>query len=42
VDYHGCLHVSVVKSSGLYRDISGWAHGVIAAKRSEHENVPRT
>ena len=44
VDYHGCLHVSVVKSSGLYRDVSGWARGVMTARRvrSEHENVPPT
>lgn len=32
-DYHGCLRVSVAKSSGLYREISGWAHGVMTAKR---------
>jgi hypothetical protein len=32
-DYHGCLQVSVLKSSALYRDISGWAHGVMTAKR---------
>ena len=32
-DYHGCLQVSVAKSSGLYRDISGWAHGVMTAPR---------
>jgi len=32
-DYHGCLQVSVAKSSGLYRDISGWAHGVMNAQR---------
>jgi transcriptional regulator with XRE-family HTH domain len=32
-DYQGCLQVSVTKSSGLYRDISGWAHGVMTAKR---------
>jgi hypothetical protein len=31
-DYHGCLLVSVSKSSGLYRQISGWAHGVMAAE----------
>jgi hypothetical protein len=31
--YHGCLRVSVTKSSGLYREISGWAHGVMTAKR---------
>jgi len=44
VDYHGCLHVSVIKSSGLYRDVSGWARGVMTARRvrSEHENVPPT
>jgi hypothetical protein len=32
-DYHGCLRVSVIKSSELYRQISGWAHGVMTAKR---------
>jgi len=37
-DYHGCLLVSVTKSSELYREISGWAHGVITAKlRSAEE-----
>ena len=33
--YHGCLRVSVTKSSALYREISGWAHGVMAAKRGD-------
>lgn len=32
-DYHGCLQVSVTKSSALYREICGWAHGVMTAKR---------
>jgi hypothetical protein len=32
-DYHGCLRVSVTKSSMLYREISGWAHGVMTAER---------
>jgi hypothetical protein len=32
-DYHGCLRVSVTKSSTLYREISGWAHGIMTAKR---------
>jgi hypothetical protein len=32
-DYYGCLRVSVAKSSELYREISGWAHGVMTAKR---------
>jgi len=32
-DYRGCLQVSVRKSSELYRQISGWAHGVMTAKR---------
>jgi hypothetical protein len=31
--YYGCLQVSVAKSSKLYRDISGWAHGTMTAKR---------
>lgn len=35
--YHGCLRVSVAKSSGLYREISGWAHGVMTARRREAE-----
>jgi hypothetical protein len=32
-DYHGCLRISVIKSSGLYREISGWSHGVMTARR---------
>lgn len=32
-DYHGCLEVSVAKSSKLYREISGWAHGVMTARQ---------
>lgn len=32
-DYHGCLRVTVARSSQLYREISGWAHGVMTAKR---------
>ncbi len=36
-DYHGCLLVSVAKSSGLYRQISGWAHGVMTAQRLDAE-----
>jgi hypothetical protein len=35
--YHGCLQGSVAKSSGLYREISGWAHGVMTAKRRSTE-----
>ena len=31
--YHGCLRVSVSKSSELYREIAGWAHGVMTARR---------
>jgi hypothetical protein len=34
-DYHGCLRVSVTRSSSLYREISGWAHGVMTAKRRD-------
>jgi hypothetical protein len=34
-DYHGCLRVSVTKSSTLYREISGWAHGVMTARRRD-------
>jgi hypothetical protein len=37
-DYHGCLQVSVAKSSGLYRDISGWAHGIMTAQRLNPES----
>ena len=32
-DYRGCLQVSVAGSSALYREISGWAHGVMTARR---------
>lgn len=32
-DYHGCLQVSVTRGSELYRQISGWAHGVMSAQR---------
>jgi hypothetical protein len=32
-DYHGCLKICVTRSSELYREISGWAHGVMTAKR---------
>jgi len=32
-DYHGCLRVSVTKSSQLYREITGWSHGVMTARR---------
>jgi hypothetical protein len=31
VTYHGCLRVSVYRSSGLYRKIAGWAAGVTSA-----------
>ena len=34
-DYHGCLRVSVTRSSSLYREISGWAYGVMTAKRRD-------
>ncbi len=30
-DYHGCLRVSVNRSSSLYRKIEGWASGAISA-----------
>lgn len=33
MDYHGCLLISVTRSSELYRAITGWAHGVMTAKR---------
>jgi len=36
-DYHGCLQISVAKSSKLYREISGWAHGVMTTKRQSAE-----
>jgi len=32
-EYHGCLQVSVARSGGLYREITGWAHGVMTAPR---------
>jgi hypothetical protein len=28
--YHGCLRVSVYRSSGLYRKIAGWASAAMA------------
>jgi hypothetical protein len=31
-DYHGCLQVSVTGGAALYREISGWAHGVLATR----------
>lgn len=34
MDYHGCLQISVSRSSELYREIGGWAHGVMTANRS--------
>jgi hypothetical protein len=36
-DYHGCLQVTVARSSALYREISGWARGVMTAKRPGSE-----
>jgi hypothetical protein len=36
-DYHGCLQISVAKSSKLYREISGWAHGVMTTQRPSAE-----
>jgi hypothetical protein len=35
--YHGCLQVSVAKASDLYREISGWAHGVMTTQRIGEE-----
>jgi hypothetical protein len=32
--YHGCLQVYVAGSAGLYREISGWAHGVMTARQT--------
>jgi hypothetical protein len=32
-NYHGCLRVSVTRSRDLYREISGWSHGVMTANR---------
>jgi hypothetical protein len=32
-NYHGCLQISVARSSGLYREITGWADGIMTAKR---------
>ncbi len=31
--YRGCLQVSVARSSALYREISGWARGIMTAER---------
>ena len=30
-DYHGCLAVSVLRSSELYQKIAGWAEGAMRA-----------
>jgi len=38
-NYHGCLQVSVTKSSELYRNISGLAHGVMTARRLGPESA---
>jgi hypothetical protein len=27
-DYHGCLRIDVLRSSGLYRKIEGWARAI--------------
>jgi hypothetical protein len=31
VDYHGCLSVKVLRSSGPYRIVDGWWRGILAA-----------
>ena len=41
MDYYGCLLISVTRSSELYRAITGWAHGVMAAKRLRTPNKVR-
>jgi hypothetical protein len=30
VDYHGCLRIDVNRSSGLYRQIDGWAGAIMS------------
>ena len=30
VDYHGCLRIDVSRSSGLYRQIDGWAGAIMS------------
>jgi hypothetical protein len=30
-DYHGCLRIEVLRSTGLYRKIEGWASAAMAA-----------
>jgi len=30
-DYHGCLHIDVLRGTGLYRKIEGWAAGAMCA-----------
>lgn len=34
LDYYGCLLISVADSASLYREISGWAYGVMTAGRA--------
>jgi hypothetical protein len=29
-NYHGCLHIDVHRSSGLYRKIEGWAEAIMS------------
>ena len=31
-DYHGCLRIDVRRSSGLYRQIEGWAEAIMSAR----------
>ena len=34
-DYHGRLRIDVRRSSGLYRQIEGWAEAIMSAREAE-------
>jgi transcriptional regulator with XRE-family HTH domain len=34
-DYHGCLRIDVRRSSGLYRQIEGWAAAAMSSRRAD-------
>ena len=38
-DYHGCLRVNVRRSSGLYRQIEGWAAAAMAGTEERDESA---
>ncbi len=40
-DYHGCLRVDVRRSSGLYRQIEGWAAAAMAGTAAWDESATR-